>query len=152
MPQNGEIRLARCCQAPRWSGRSPRRPRRFAFPSTRGRSQARCRRRTESTRLSLRPTCSDCVRHGRSGRPPHSGNGSPRSWSFFLPFYASRQKASSPVVRVLPPLTPRRRISGSPSSCASTQSASTSTERHRQVSKLPVSEFEQTLHESGREL
>jgi hypothetical protein len=45
-------------------------------------------------------------------------------------------------VRVLPPLTPRRRTSGSPSSCASKQTASTLTQRHRQVSKLPVAEFE----------
>ena len=142
----------------------------FRVPFDEKLDTGQCRRRTGSTRLSLRPTCSDCVPPERSGRPPHCGNGSPRSRSFFLPFYASRPKASSPVVRVLPPLTPRRRTSGSPSSCASKQTAQrsmtgtnpdsmpgilVSAEIHpgtRTVMKYLLSPVSVTQHQAGREL
>lgn len=73
----------------------------FRIPFT----PARCRRRTEPTRSSSRPTFSDRGQPGRGGRLSRYANWSPRSWPRSIPLHASRTTASSPV-RVLPPLTP----------------------------------------------
>ena len=57
-----------------------------------------------------RPARTAC-RPGEAAGPRAPEAGRP---ACFVPFYASRTKASSLVVRVLPPLTPRRRTCGLP--------------------------------------